>query len=77
MLKNLEVLISCSEKSSGITTSFESFSELVSSSLEIPNESIPNEKFSLNELEEPLNIFSALRCDNYNISYSGKCAKIV
>ena len=39
MLKNLEVLISCSEKSSVIRTSFETYSELVSSSLEIPNES--------------------------------------
>ena len=45
MLKNLfvnlklEVLISCSEKSSVITTSFESYSELVSSNLEIPSES--------------------------------------
>ena len=36
---NLEVLISCSEKSSVITTSFESYSELVSSSLDIPSES--------------------------------------
>ena len=36
---NLEVLISCSEKSSVITTSFESYSELVSSSLKIPSES--------------------------------------
>ena len=37
---NLKVLISCSEKFSVITTSFEeSYSELVSSSLEIPSES--------------------------------------
>ena len=36
---NLEVLISCLEKSSVITTSFESYSELISSSLEIPSES--------------------------------------
>ena len=36
---NLEVLISCSEKASVITTSFESYSELVSYSLEIPTES--------------------------------------
>ena len=37
---NLEVLISYSEKYSVITTSFEAYFELVSSSLEIPNESI-------------------------------------
>ena len=36
---NLEVLISCSEKFSVITASFESYSKLVSSSLEIPIES--------------------------------------
>ena len=36
---NFDVLISCSEKSSVITTGFESYSELVSFSLEIPNES--------------------------------------
>ena len=39
ILKNLEVLISCSKKSSAITTGFESYSELVSSSTEIQNES--------------------------------------
>ena len=77
MLKNLEVLISWSEKSSVITVSFESYSELVSYSLEVPNESTL-EKISVNELEEPSNILSAGRCDNYNISYySGKSAKIV
>ena len=37
---NLEILISCSEKPSVITTSFHSYSELVSSSLEIPSDSI-------------------------------------
>ena len=53
--------------------SFESYSELVSYSLEIPNESTL-EKISVNELEEP----SAGRCDNYNINfYLGKSAKIV
>ena len=78
MLKNLEVLISWSEKSSVITISFESYSELVSYSLEIPNESTL-EKISVNEIEEPANILSAVgRCDNYNINYySGKSAKIV
>ena len=39
MLKNLEVFIFWSEKSSAITTSFESYFELVSYSLEIANES--------------------------------------
>ena len=68
MLKNLEVLISWSEKSSVITVSFESYSELVSYILEVPNESTL-EKISVNELEEPSNILSAGRCDNYNISY--------
>ena len=77
MLKNLEVLISWSEKSNVITISFESYSELVSYSLEIPNESTL-EKISVNELEEPSNIPSAGRCDSYNINYySGKSAKIV
>ena len=57
--------------------SFESYSELVSYSLEIPNESTL-EKISVNELEEPSNIPSAGRCDNYNINfYWGKSAKIV
>ena len=57
--------------------SFEPYSELVSYSLEIPNESTL-EKISVNELEEPSNIPSAGRCDNYNINYySGKSAKIV
>ena len=58
MLKNLEVLMSWSEKSSVITTSFESYSELVSYGLEIPNEST-SEEISVNELEESSNIFSA------------------
>ena len=76
MLKNLEVLISWSEKSSVITISFESCSELVSYSLEISNESTL-EKISVNELEEPSNILSAGGCDNYNINdYPGKFAKI-
>ena len=57
--------------------SFESYFELVSYSLEIPDESTL-EKISVNELEEPSNIPSAGRCDNYNINYySGKSAKIV
>ena len=57
--------------------SFESYSELVSYSLEIPNES-SLEKISVNELEEPSSILSAGRCDNYNINYySRKSAKIV
>ena len=57
--------------------SFESYSELVSYSLEIPNESTL-EKSSANELEQPSNIPSAGRCDNYNINYySGKSTKIV
>ena len=77
MLKNLKVFISWSEKSNVITIIFESYSELVSYSLEIPNESTL-EKISVNELEEPANILSAGRCDNYNINYySGKSAKIV
>ena len=38
MLKNVRVLISFLEKSSAIATSFESYSELVSSSLENPSE---------------------------------------
>ena len=77
MLKNLKVFISWSEKSNVITIIFESYSELVSYSLEIPNESTL-EKISVNELEEPPNILSAGRCDNYNINYySGKSAKIV
>ena len=77
MLKNLEVLISWSEKSNVITISFESYSELVSYSLEIPNESTL-EKISVNKLEVPSNIPSAGRCDNYIINYySGKSAKIV
>ena len=76
MLKNLEVLISSSEKSSIITASFESYSELVSSSFEIPSKST-YEEISVNELEEPSNILSAGRCDNYKINYSGKSAKIV
>ena len=76
MLKSLEVLISWSEKSSVITTSFKFYSELVSSSLEILNESTA-EEISVNELEEPSNILSAGRCDNYNINYSGQSAKIV
>ena len=55
--------------------SFESYSELVSYSLEIPNE-ITLEKISVNELEEPSSIPSAGRCDNYNVNYcSGKSAK--
>ena len=77
MLKNLDVLICWSEKSNVITISFESYSELVSYSLEIPNESTL-EKISVNELEVPSIIPSAGRCDNYNINYySGKSAKIV
>ena len=77
MLKNLEVLISWSEKSIVITKSFESYIELVSYSLEIPNEST-SEKISVNELEKSSRILSAGRCDNYNINYySGKSAKIV
>ena len=36
---NLEVLISCSEKSSAITTTLETYSELLSSSLQITSES--------------------------------------
>ena len=76
MLKNIEVLISCSEKSSVITTSFESYSELVSSSIEIPNESNWEEIY-VNELEEPLNMLSAGRCGNYNISYWAKSGKTV
>ena len=76
MLKNIEVLISCSEKSSVITTSFESYSELVSSSIEIPNESTWEEIY-VNELEEPLNMLSAGRCGNYNISYWAKSGKTV
>ena len=76
MLKNIEVLISCSEKSSVITTSFESYSELVSSSTEIPNESTWKEIY-VNELEEPLNMLSAGRCGNYNISYWAKSVKTV
>ena len=75
MLKNLEVLISWSEKSSVILTSFESYSELVSYNLEIPNESNAEEIY-VNELEESSNILSACRCDNYNMNYSGKSAKI-
>ena len=71
MLKNLKVLISWSEKFSVITTRFESYSELLSHSLEIPNESTSVE-ISVNELEESSNILSAGRCDNYNIYYSGK-----
>ena len=76
MLKNLEVLISWSEKSSAITTSFESYSDLVSYSLAIPNEST-SEEISVNEPEESSNILSAGRCDNYNINYSEQSAKIV
>ena len=57
--------------------SFESYSELVSYSLEIPNERTL-EKIFVNELEEPSNIPSAGTFDNYNINYhSGKSAKIV
>ena len=33
------------------------------------------EEVSVNELEEPLNIFSAGRYDNYNVDYSKKSAK--
>ena len=56
---------------------FESYSELVSYNLEIPNESTLD-KISVNELEESSNMLSAGRCDNYNINYySGKSAKIV
>ena len=73
---SLEVPISCSEKSSVITTSLESNSELVSSRLEIPNESIL-EEVSVNQLEEPSNILSASKYDNYNINRSRKSAKIV
>ena len=73
---SLEVPISCSEKSSVITTSLESNSELVSSRLEIPNESIL-EEVPVNQLEEPSNILSASKYDNYNINRSGKSAKIV
>ena len=59
------------------TISFESYSELVSCNLEIPNESTL-EKISVIELEEPSNMPSAGRCDNYNINYySGKSAEIV
>ena len=74
MLKNLELLISWSEKSGVIATNFESYSELLSYSLEIPNENT-SEEISVNELEEPSNILSAGKCDNYNINYSGKSAK--
>ena len=75
MLKNLEVLISWSEKSNVITIRFESYSELVSYSLEIPNESTL-EKISVNELEEPSNILSAGRCDNCNINYYSRKSAI-
>ena len=73
---NLEVLIFCSKKSSVITLSFESYSVFVSSSLEIPSEST-YEEISVNGLEEPSNKLFAGKCDNYNINYSGKSAKIV
>ena len=68
--------MSCSEKSGVIISTFESFSNLVSSSQEISNGS-NWEEISFNELEEPSNILSASRCDNYNINYPGKSAKIV
>ena len=76
MLKNLEVFFSWSEKSSVITANLESCSELVSYSLEIPNEST-SEEISVNELEESSNILSVGRCDNCNINYSEQFAKIV
>ena len=76
MLKNVQALISWSEKSSVITTNFGSYSELVSYSLEITNEST-SEEISVNELEESSNILSAGRCDNCNINYPEQSAKIV
>ena len=72
---NLGVLISCSEKFSVIITSLESYSELVSSILQIPSESNLVE-ISVNELVESSNKLFAGECDNYNINYSGKSAKI-
>ena len=72
---NLEVPISCSKISNIITTSFGSNSELVCSSLQIPNE-IVSEEISVNELKDPSNILSAGKYDNYSISFSGKSVKI-
>ena len=66
-------IVGCSEKCSVITKSFKSYSELVSWCL---NESTCEEIY-VNELEEPSSILSAGRCDNYDISYSEKSAKIL
>ena len=55
---NLEVPISCSKKSSIIIARFGSNSELVCSSLQIPNEII-SEEISVNELKDPSNKLSA------------------
>ena len=49
---------------------------MVPSSLEIPNESI-SEGISVDELEEPLNMLSADKYDNYNVNYSRNSAKII
>ena len=54
---------------------FESNSELVPSRLEISNKSIL--EFQLMNYWGPSNILSIGKCDNCNINYSGKSAKIV
>ena len=62
---NLEVPISCSEKS-----------EKISSSLEILNKFISKD-ISVNNLEEPSNVISAGKHDNCNINYSERFFKII
>ena len=69
---NLEVPISCSEK----TTVIGYDSEMISSRLEVPNEVISKD-ISVDKLEELSNIISAGKCDKDNINYSGKSANIV
>ena len=49
--------VGCSRKSSVITKIFESYSEVVSSSLKM-------KALSGNELEEPTNVLFGSRCDN-------------
>ena len=48
----------------------------MSSSLEILSESTW-EEISVNDPEKPSNKLFAGKCENYNINYSGKSAKIV
>ena len=73
---NLDVPTFCSEKSTVITKGFESNSEKLSLSPEIPNQCISKD-ILVNKLKEPSNMISAGKYDNCNVNYSEKCVKVI